>query len=354
MTPRIEKPALLSAVPSEISAAEYGTYRLTNTNLLVPPANLPQGHIAYNPSGIWTVKDHQGARHNIMYVRQEPDRSDATTSHLGKSLVVPYRINLSDLNQPLRPYDDAEQKMGEDPALTRIKVRLSNGAIRSAWLLSCVDAQPFVDRPDHVESLVTRFYIGTDLDHLEHIADGPAWMKDIRVVQEPSGKIHIYGRPQPEAFSGNITHITIPDIGALDADIIAGAPFIDESLLPIGSGVWGGVNEAIMVGPDKIVLVAHRASRTGADGNGRHYEAVLYGHNIRTGAIVELGILATANLFPDGAVKNDEAVDLHDVVFPGGGLNGRLRWMTFGLRDASVGVGYIERQAKPNRYPNSY
>lgn len=329
---------ILDAEKSESPTTSYDAYDLSNTNLLPAPTDLPAGYIAYNPSGIWAVE----GRH-IMYVRQEPDRSDATSSHLGKSRVVPYRINLSELSQPLRPYDDAEEKMGEDPALTRITRRLSNGAIQSAWLLSCVDARPFTDRPDHVESLVTRFYVGTALDRLEHIADGPAWMKDIRVVQEPSGKIHIYGRPQPEAFSGNITHTTIPDIASLDADVIANAPFIDESLLPIGSGVWGGVNEAFLVGVSKVILSAHRARRTGADGNGRHYEAVLYGHNFRTRTIVELGVLATANRFPAGAVKADEAVDLHDVVFPGGGLNGTLRMMTFGVRDASIGIGRVTK-----------
>jgi len=346
MSTQTENPSFLSIDQPENSAQEYDYCELVDPALLEAPADLARGYIAYNPSGIWTVEDRRGEHHNIMYVRQEPDRSNEISSHLGKSRVTPYLIDLSDPKTALRPYYDAEEKMGEDPALTRITRRLSNGAIQSAWLLSCVDAQPFADRPDHVESLVTRFYAGTNLDKMEHIADGPPWMKDIRVVQEPSGKIHIYGRPQPEAFSGNITHTTIPDISALDAETIARAPFIDESLLPIGSGTWGGVNEAFMVGHDKVVLAAHRAYRTGSDGNGRHYEAVLYGHNIRAGTIVELGILATANLFPAGAVKADEAVDLHDVVFPGGGLNGTLKMMTFGVRDASIGIGYIDKLAK--------
>ena len=43
-------------------------------------------------------------------------------------------------------------------------------------------------------------------------------------------------------------------------------------------------------------------------------------------------------MFPTGLVKADESVDLHDVVFSGGGYNGTLQYVSFGVRDGSIGI----------------
>lgn len=338
----------LETLTNNYTAQGYEQYSLTNPALLPIPLDIPKDYIAYNPSAIWTVKNQSGNDCDIMYLRVEPNRSNPGTSHLGKSFIRPYIVDIANFNQPLKPYYDAEVKMGEDPALTRINRRLSSGVIEKIWLLSCVDAQPFSDRPDHVQSLRTKFYAGTNLNSLEHIANGPEWMKDIRIAQDTTTnsttKLHIYGRPQPESFSGNITHTTINSIEELNARAISEAAFIDESLLPIGSGIWGGVNDVISAGPDKYILAAHRAWQTGEDGSGRHYEAVLYEHNTREKRIVDLGVLATADIFPPGTIKADETLDLHDVVFTGGGYNGTLQCATFGVRDGSVGIGNIRKQ----------
>jgi hypothetical protein len=145
------------------------------------------------------------------------------------------------------------------------------------------------------------------------------------------------------ANSGNITHTTLNSIDDLNPDSIMAAKFIHDRLLPIGSGVWGGVNDVIRVAAKKYILAAHRAWRTGADGTGRHYESVLFGHNTITNRIVELGIIATADKFPSGTVKDDTEVDLSDVVFTGGGYNGSLKYLSFGVRDGNLGIASLQR-----------
>ena len=311
-----------------------------NYSLVPRPEGLDDSLIIYNPSAIWTVEDASGQR-NIIYARVEPDRADSTTSHLGKSWAIPYIINV-ERPEPLVPYGDAMAVRGEDPALTRILRTLPSGAIESAWLLSCVDARPFKDRPNMVETLVTKFYAGRRLDELELVAEGPPWMKDIRVSQLPDGRLGVYGRPQPTGnYSGNISYTEVPNLSHLTPEAIANASIIDETLFPVGSGLWGGVNDVIRADTSDAsiaLLLAHRARRTGENGNGRNYEAVIYKHNVTKRTVVELGILATADQFPAGAVKADETVDTSGVAFPGGGYNGTLSHMTIGVSDANVGL----------------
>ena len=148
----------------------FERYRLDNPTLIPKPADVPEGYIAYNPSSIWITDDRSGNFHDIMYVRVEPDRSCPECSHLGKSLARPYIVDINEFSKPLEPYYDAQEKMGEDPALTRIYRRLANGAVESIWLLSCVVARPVPDRSDCVETLHTEFHTGVRLDKLEHVA----------------------------------------------------------------------------------------------------------------------------------------------------------------------------------------
>lgn len=325
---------------------EYKQYTLTNPTLLQRPTDISDDHIAYNPSAIWTTESKSGKCHDIMYVRIEPDRSCSTSSHLGKSRVRPYIVDVNDFNKPLKPYhDEAEELIGEDAALTRINRKLGNGAIEKIWLLSCVDAQPVPDKPNQVKTLHTKFYAGKKLNTLEHIADGPEWMKDIRIAQDlGSTALHIYGRPQPKDCSGNITYTTIDSIEKLNAQVISEAPFIDETLFEIGSNTWGGVNDVI-AGPDPNVniLLAHSARITNESGNKVQYKSEILAHYLLEKTILRLGVLATANLFPKGPIKADDAKDCRDVVFSGGGYNGTLQYASFGVRDGSIGISKVQR-----------
>ncbi len=311
-------------------------YRPEGLRLLPKPRDVPGSHIAYNPSGIWTVNGR-----DILYARVEPDRSDSLSSHLGNSVIRPYLIIPGNPDAELEPYHDAPEMVGEDAALTRVNRRLGNGALEQVWLLSYVDPKPKRDKPNEVDTLCTRFWCGPDLAKLEHIADGPEWMKDIRIAngRGPLGtELGIYGRPQTEPDSGNITYAPIDDIYQLTPEVIADAPYIDEGLLAIGSGIWGGVNDVIGHRNGVNLLLAHKAWRDGPGGIARHYRSVMYEHDTATNGIIDLGVFATASMFPMGTVKDDLQADLSDVVFTGGGYNGGLKYMTFGVRDGSIGI----------------
>jgi len=322
----------------------FERYTLENPSLLQKPSDIPTDYIAYNPSAIWTTADKQGNPHDIMYVRVEPDTANSKESHLGKTLARPYEVDVNDFNKPLKPYYEASEISGEDPALTRINRRLANGAIENIWLLSCVDAQPKPFKPNELRSLYTRFYAGKNLENLEHVADGPLGMKDIRIAQgsPDSTELHVYGRPRLSEANGNISHVVIPSIEDLDAQAILDAPYIDEEIFPSIKGIWGGVNDAVQVGPDKYVLACHRAWRTGE--HSVHYESALFGQDMRKKGVVNLGVLATSGDFPAGKVKNNEGKDLHDVVFTGGGYNGGLDYMTFGVGDGSIGISKLQKR----------
>ena len=330
--------------PTPAELAMYGSYTLERPLIIQKPRDVPEDYIAYNPSSIWTVREPNGSTRDILYARVEPSRSDSHSSHLGHARVRPYIINPLSPLSPLVPYDVAQEFTGEDAALTRITRKLPlSGKQEEIWLLSYVDARPKVDIPNEVGTLCTRFWAGTNLAKLEHVADGPEWMKDIRVKSlngVDGTRLAVYGRPQTQPQSGNITYGLLPDIESLNADSIANLTYIDEKLLPVGSGVWGGVNDVFSVAPYKHILAAHRAHRS-KESNSLHYEAVLYGHNIATNHIVELGVIAIAPMFAGGVVKDDTTVNLSDVVFTGGGYNGRLEYMTFGVSDGNIGIAAL-------------
>ncbi len=290
------------------------------------------------------MHDKVGQPHDVLYARVEPDRADAASSHLGKTVVRPYKVvgtNPGGLS--LVPYTDALELPGEDPSLTRIYRRRANGKPEAAWLLSCVVPVPKVDKPNEVASLRTHFYVGTSLGTLELIAVGPEGMKDIRIAAPLPDSLLLdnYGRPQPVAFSGNISYSQLPSVDGLSEATVA-TEFIDPDLCPIGSGTWIGANDVVPEGPYKNLLVSHQGVCIGEDGHGRQYDGVMHRHNKLTGTIENLGVFATAGQFPAGPAKQDETVDLRKVVFPGGARNGHLPgWMTFGVRDCSIGIAYV-------------
>lgn len=323
----------------------FEKYKITEASLLAKPTDISDDYIAYNPSAVWTTEDKAGEPRDIMYVRVEPDTANSKESHLGKSLAIPYIVDVGDFSKPLEPYYDAQEVRGEDPALTRINRRLANGAIENIWLLSVVDAQPYPFKPNELRDLHTRFYAGTSLDALEHVADGPEGMKDIRVVRgnPESTELHVFGRPRLSEANGNITHTIVDSLEKLNAKAILDAPYVDERMFPSINGVWGGVNDAVQVSPDRYILACHRAWRTGE--HSVHYEPVLFGYDVRKKGVIDLGTLATSVDFPKGKVKNNEDVDLGDVVFTGGGYNGGLDYMTFGVGDGSLGIGKLKKRS---------
>lgn len=341
----------------QASAGKYGIIVPELTGLFEEAGDLPTGYIGYNPSAIWTVRDAHGNSYDIMYERVETDHADATVSHLGKTVCRPRIVDLK--AGKLTPYYDAQEIKGEDACFMPAKRRLSNGKVQDVWYVSSVIAEAMPDRPNEVGGYHTAIRMGESLDRLELVAKGPEWMKDIRVVSAagPLGtELDVYGRPQPRPGTGNISYVRVNDPSELNEDVIANAEIIDEALLPFGSGVWGGVNTAIQLDPSTNLLVAHRAWYTGDHNHGRHYEGVLYKHDLDARTVEEIGVFAMSGYFPSSQAKEDESVDLHDVVFPGGGYNGSLEYMSYGLRDGrsawSKGLKVVRRAGYPAALPS--
>ena len=315
---------------------------LSDPTLLPRPKDIAEGMIAYNPSRPIEYTDEKGRDYNIMYARHEPE-----TNHLGNSFIKPYLYDINDINQPLEQYNGGIEIRGEDPAITRIQHRLANGAFTNLWVLSCVHIDMNPELTGKVNSIHTEFYAGEYLSKMDKIAEGPKNMKDIRLVQRrDSSEIDIYGRPQTQSFSGNVTHTVVSGITELYPDKIAAAAYIDDNLYKIGSGEWGGINDGISLGDGRVLLLAHRAMCVGGEnGLDRKYTGELLMHDLNKQTIHKLGDLALADDFSrDRFIKENLGGGLRDVVFPGGFRisNGRLTQMSCGVSDGSIGIYNIQ------------
>ena len=315
---------------------------LSDPTLLPRPKDIAEGMIAYNPSRPIEYTDEKGRNYNIMYARHEPE-----INHLGNSYIKPYLYNIDDINQPLEQFDGGIEVRGEDPAVTRIQHRLASGAFTNLWILSCVHINTNPKQPDKVDSIHTEFYAGEYLSKMDKIAEGPKNMKDIRLVQRcDSTEIDVYGRPQTQAYSGNVTHTAIPRIENLRPEIIAAAPYIDDNLYKIGSGEWGGINDGISLGDGRVLLLAHRAMCVGGENClDRRYIGELLIHDVNKKVIKKIGDLALADDFKrDRFIKENAGGGLRDVVFPGGFRvsNGQLTQMSCGVSDGSIGIYNIK------------
>lgn len=101
------------------------------------------------------------------------------------------------------------------------------------------------------------FYRG-DESRMTYFTTGPDFMKDIRLVELPDGRIGVFSRPRHGVYAGGaqsqIGFTVIDDLGKLDAEVIENAPYLTGL---IGEGEWGGVNQAYLLGSGKIGVIGH-------------------------------------------------------------------------------------------------
>lgn len=185
------------------------------------------------------------------------------------------------------------------------------------------------------------FYRGKNLDSLERFAKGPLGMKGIRLVQIDRGTIGVYTRPQGEKGGrGQIGFTTISSLEELTAEVINNAPLLNDRF-PYYE--WGGVNEARLLRDGRIFDLGHRAYE---DRFGKHYYPWAFVHDLVTGRIIDLGILAERRDFPRGQAK---AWDLEDVLYTSslttleiGTGDGARMLLIVGLSDTEAGVIEID------------
>jgi len=344
----------------------FAPMELVETWVMPPPVGLPDGYVAYNPSGL-VVEDGRA----VVLLRVEPN----VTDHLGRTRSVAYLVDLDDPAAPPVRHPSRARLPGEDPAIQR--VRTPEG---ERWWVSTVVARPD-DRYATGVNFATWYWVVERLADLRVDLPPTAMaayrMKDVRVghVAPDSPAVVAFGRPQPDSNRGTITVVDLDSVYAMDAPTMAGARIVEPELHPFWPSQSGAVltkgaaNHPVYLDDRLTLVLGHRAWRTGPDLRGRHYEAVLYGYHRQRETLTLLGTLATRSDFAAAEVKHDY-LDLSDVVFSGGFTQdeqGRLRpvavtdehethAVTCGLSDAAWGIGlvrcargYLSRGAPPLR-----
>jgi hypothetical protein len=155
------------------------------------------------------------------------------------------------------------------------------------------------------------FYRGTSLNNLKLFLEGPDKMKDIRLVELADEQIGVLTRPQgAKGGRGKIGFLTVPSLEAIAAGAIQKAPLFGGQCR---DDEWVGANEAHRLQNGMIGVLGHIAHFD--EQEHRHYYAMVFCVDPRTGRATSPEIIANRSDFPDGPAKRP---DLVDVMFSGG------------------------------------
>ena len=103
----------------------------------------------------------------------------------------------------------------------------------------------------------TAFYRGKDVNSLQKFAVGPEFMKDIRLLELPLGRILVFTRPQGEIGGrGKIAFTIINSLEELNAEVIANAELLETQFI---DSEWGGSNELHLLNNGLIGVLGHVA-----------------------------------------------------------------------------------------------
>ena len=220
----------------------------------------------------------------------------------------------------------------EDPFVTIISDEIVLGGVHVEW--------------DGFRALSwqTKFFKGSSIFNLKHFADGPAHMKDIRLLELPDGKIAVCTRPQGEKMLekyGCIVKIgftIIPDISTLSASVIEGAPYIDDIFRP---DEWGGVNQMYSLADGSIGAIGHISHRTGDEQDeALHYYSIAFEINPETRVPTPARVICSRDCFPGLEAREPR---LYDVTFCAGIVRsaGGTAQIYTGLSDCQIGRARI-------------
>ncbi|MBD5460882.1 MAG: DUF1861 family protein [Lachnospiraceae bacterium] len=188
----------------------------------------------------------------------------------------------------------------QDPSIARVK---------GHYVLGGTEVFPHPENPEWV-CWHTTFYYGTDLEHMERLADGPSGMKDVRLVELADKRIGIFTRPQGEKGGrGKIGFTVVDDFSGVTAQVMEDAPLLDL----FREEEWGGVNEAFLLADGRVGVLGHIACFQPDEV--RHYFPMAFVFDPVTREYTEPKILAERKEFLPGPSKRP---DLVDVLFSGG------------------------------------
>jgi len=191
----------------------------------------------------------------------------------------------------------------QDPFVSRIEGDVVLGGVE-------ITANP--DRKGRDDTYIwrTRLFRGENLGDLAPMLDGPWGMKDLRLVQLPDGRIGVFTRPQGgPAGRGMIGFDIAGGASEFNEDLITAAPTWDDMYVP---DEWGGANDAVALGDDRVGVLAHIARFVG---DVREYYPLTFEVDLRSREWSSPRIPFARSDLPAGPAKRP---DLVDVVFPGG------------------------------------
>jgi hypothetical protein len=177
------------------------------------------------------------------------------------------------------------------------------------------------------------FSRGTSLNNLKQFLVGPDKMKDIRLIELADEQIGVLTRPQgAKGGRGKIGFLTAPNLGAITAEAIQEAPLCAGQC---PEDEWLGANEAHRLLNGMLGVLGHIAYFDAKEH--RHYYAMVFCIDPRTGRATAPEIIASRSDFPDGPAKRP---DLVDVMFSGGLVRHEDGTATLyaGLSDAEAGL----------------
>ena len=223
-------------------------------------------------------------------------------------------------NNVWEPRKDTRSFKLQDPFYSRI-----NGDL----VIGGVEVWPNEKEPGYL-CWRTLFYKGKSINQLELFANGPDYMKDIRLIELQNGRIGIFTRPRGEIGGrGQIGFLTIRSLDEINADTLLNAKLIDGQFI---KEEWGGANELHLLNNGLIGVLGHIACYD--EKENRHYYSITFSLNPNTGEVSPMKIIATRADFITSVAKR---ADLVDVIFSGGIVR-----RSDGKADLYVGVSDAE------------
>ncbi|MFW5889533.1 MAG: DUF1861 family protein, partial [Bacillota bacterium] len=208
----------------------------------------------------------------------------------------------------------------QDPFITKINSELLFGGVEIIK----------DSKSEEIISWKTNFYRGDSINDLEFFAEGPAGMKDIRLIELPNGKIGVFTRPQGEIGGrGKIGFCSLNSLDELNAENIQKADLLNDQFLDLE---WGGVNEVHLLENNLLGVLGHIAAFDQNDK--RHYYPMCFAFDYLKVKASKIKIIAQRRDLPEGPAKRK---DLEDVLFSGG-----LIRKDDGLANLYLGVSDVE------------
>ena len=175
-------------------------------------------------------------------------------------------------------------------------------------------------RSGEIDTYYGYFYRGKDLNELTYFTTGPNYMKDIRLVEMPDGRIGVFSRPRNEQIeklygSAAVVGFTvINNLNELTDEVILNAPPIPELF---GKGEWGGCNQPIMLQNGHIGVISHHSFSQDTESGVRLsvYMNTAFEFDPVSFTVTTPRIIGTRDCYPAGPAKRP---DLTDCTFTSG------------------------------------